>query len=174
MIKQTPWIERKFDFSFPVGLFPVIVERLRSAVPRIESMIKNIPDEKLSLKKDGKWSVKEVVGHLHDLEELWNSRLNDFLDKKETLRAADMSNEKTKNAGHNEKPIDQLIREFSAARKQMITRVENFDEATALLTALHPRLQKPMRLVDSLFFTAEHDDHELTKIRRLLDDQQDG
>jgi hypothetical protein len=29
MITQTIWIERKFEFNFPVGLFPVIVERLR-------------------------------------------------------------------------------------------------------------------------------------------------
>ena len=50
----------------------------------------------------------------------------------------------------------------------LIDRVKNFDETTASLTALHPRLKTPMRLIDSLFFIAEHDDHELTKIRRLL------
>ncbi|HMK26139.1 MAG TPA: DinB family protein [Chitinophagaceae bacterium] len=168
MIIQTPWIERKFEFNFPVGLFPVIIERLRGTLLQLESTVKNIPDEKLSVKKDGKWSVKEVVGHLFDLEELWNGRINDFLEHKQTLRAADMSNAKTTAANHNSKPIDELLKQFIDARNKLITRVNDLDEATASLTALHPRLQTPMRLIDSLFFVAEHDDHELTKIRRLI------
>jgi len=177
MITQTPWIERKFEFNFPVGLFPVIIERLRGTLLQLESTVKNIPDEKLSLKKDahlndavgqGKWSIKEVVGHLFDLEELWNGRINDFLEHKPTLRAADMSNAKTTAANHNSKPIDELLKQFVDARNKLITRVNDLDEATASLTALHPRLQTPMRLIDSLFFVAEHDDHELTKIRRLI------
>ena len=52
--------------------------------------------------------------------------------------------------------------------KKLIDRVKNIDEATASIVALHPRLQTPMRLIDSLFFVAEHDDHELGKIRSLI------
>lgn len=167
-ITQTPWIERKFEFKFPVGLFPVIVERLRGTLLQLELIVKNIPDEKLSFKKDGKWSVKELIGHLCDLEELWSGRIDDFLERKQTLRAADMSNARTTAAGHNAKPVDELLKQFRDARNRLIDRVSNFDEATASLTALHPRLQTPMRLIDSLFFVAEHDDHELTKIRKLI------
>lgn len=168
MITQTPWIERKFEFNFPVGLFPIIVERLRGTLSQIEDLVKNIPDEKLSFKKDGKWSIKEVVGHLFDLEELWNGRINDFLEQQETLRAADMSNAKTDAANHNSKTIDELVKQVKIARNNLINRVKDLDEYTASLTALHPRLQTPMRLVDSLFFAAEHDDHELTKIRHMI------
>jgi hypothetical protein len=35
-------------------------------------------------------------------------------------------------------------------------------------TLLHPRLKQPMRLVDHLFFVAEHDDHHLAKIWELI------
>ena len=177
MITQPPWIERKFEFNFPVGLFPVIVERLRGTLLQLEAMIKNIPDEKLSVKKDarlndavgqGKWSVKEVVGHLCDVEELWNGRIDDFLEQKQTLRPADMSNAKTSAANHNSKPMDVLLKQFVDTRGKLIARVKDFDETIASLTALHPRLQTPMRLIDSLYFVAEHDDHELTKIRQLI------
>ncbi|MDZ4793916.1 MAG: hypothetical protein SGI83_06515 [Bacteroidota bacterium] len=58
MITATPWFERKFEFNFLVGLFPVIVERLRGTLPRLDNLIRNIPDEKLGYKKDGNWSVK--------------------------------------------------------------------------------------------------------------------
>src|ERR1044071_2914262 len=98
MIQQTPWFERKFDFNFPIGLFPVIVERLRGTLLQLKVMVENVKDEKLSIKKDGKWSIKEVAGHLFDLEELWSKRIDDFLEHKEMLSAADLSNTKTHNA----------------------------------------------------------------------------
>lgn len=168
MISQTPWIERKFDFNFPVGLFPVIKERLWGTIPRLYELVKNIPEEKLSIKKDGGWSVKEVIGHLFDLEELWMGRLEDFIEKKETLRAADMSNTKTHQSNYNSFHTTELLEQFKGAREKLLEKIAGFDEAMASATALHPRLQKPMRVVDSLFFAAEHDDHELTKIRNLL------
>ncbi len=171
MITQTAWFERKFEFNFPVGLFPVIVERLRGTPMRLQAMLENIPDEKLSRKKDGKWSAKEIAGHLYDLEELWSERIDDFLEHKEILRVADLSNSRTHNANHNSKTIAVLLDLFSSARNSLIKKIQNLDEATASLTSLHPRLKQPMRLIDSLFFYAEHDDHELTKIRTLLMDK---
>src|SRR6266481_1937030 len=90
MITQTPWIERKFEFNFPVGLFPVIIERLRGTLLRIEAMTRNKNEDELGRKTGNSWSVKEQIGHLYDLEELWYGRIEDFLSRKETLRAADM------------------------------------------------------------------------------------
>ena len=167
MITPVPWFERKFDFNFPVGLFPIIVERLRGTYLRLEPLGK-MPDSLLSLKKEEKWSIKEIIGHLYDLEELWDRRVDDFLDQRDTLHAADLNNTKTHNANHNSSPIADLLHRFGEARSRLIKKVEKMDETFAARTALHPRLQKPMRLVDSLFFVAEHDDHELAKIRAIL------
>jgi uncharacterized damage-inducible protein DinB len=168
MIAQTPWIERKFEFNFPIGVFPVIIERLRGTLPHIQDIIKDRTEEELSQKVEGAWSVKEQVGHLYDLEELWYGRLEDFLSGKQTLRAADMGNAKTHNAEHNKKKIEKLVDQFSSARIKLIEKVQNMNDADASLTALHPRLQQPMRLIDALFFVAEHDDHHLAKIREIL------
>ena len=169
MIEQTPWFERKFDFNFPIGLFPVIVERLRGTAPHIESIVNNKTEARLNQKIGDSWSVKEQVGHLYDLEELWYGRIEDFLAGEKKLRAADLRNTKTHEANHNQKTLRQLIILFSDARNALIQKVEYLDEATASLTALHPRLQTPMRLIDSLYFVAEHDDHHVAKIRTLLE-----
>ncbi len=168
MITQTPWIERKFEFNFPIGMFPVIIERLSGTLPHIQDIIKDETEEELSQKVEGAWSVKEQVGHLYDLEELWYGRLEDFLSGKQTLRPADMGNTKTHNADHNKRKIEKLLEQFSSARDKLIEKVQNMDDADASLTALHPRLQQPMRLIDALFFVAEHDDHHMAKIRELL------
>lgn len=168
MIKQTPWFERKFDFNFPIGVFPVILERLRGTLPHLHGMLQREADENLSKKVEDTWSVKEQIGHLYDLEELWYGRIEDFLSGKQTLRATDITNSRTHQANHNQKNAVQLLEQFSSARTKLIEKVQNADEATVSLKALHPRLQQPMRLIDSLFFVAEHDDHHLAKIRELL------
>jgi len=168
MIAQTPWIERKFEFNFPVGLFPLFVERLRGSIYRIEKILMNLPDEKLSMKINNEWSLKEQLGHLYDLEELWYGRIEDFLAGAKTLRSADMTNAKTHSANHNSKPYEELFLQFVNARMSLIKKVENFDESKVVLTALHPRLQIPMRLIDSVFFIAEHDDHHITKMHMLI------
>ena len=168
MITVTPWVDRKFDFNFPVGIFPIILERIRGTIPQLRSMIDGVSNDKLSAKQDDKWSVKEIIGHLSDLEDLWMGRIDDFLEGKEYLRAADMSNTRTHEAGHNQKPVEELLQQFADKRQTLLSRVIDIDERTASRVALHPRLQKNMRLIDSLFFAAEHDDHELSKIRGLL------
>lgn len=168
MISQIDWINREFNFNFPVEMFPVIMERLRGTVSHLEMLISGQSEELLVRKNNTNWSVKEEIGHLYDLEELWYGRVTDFLAGAEMLRAADITNVRTSKANHNEKEADQLIRQFAAARNNLVEKVISIDEATASLISVHPRLQKPMRLVDSLFFIAEHDDHHLAKIRNLL------
>ena len=91
MIAQAPWIERTFEFNFPVGMFPVILERLRGTIPQLESLVQNIPEDSLSKRPGNAWSIKEQVGHLCDLEDLWMGRIEDFLSQKKILRAADMT-----------------------------------------------------------------------------------
>ena len=131
-------------------------------------MTKNKSEELLTKKPNGEWSAKEQVGHLYDLEELWYGRTVDFLSGEEMLRAADLRNTKTHEADHNKKEIGKLVELFSSARSKLIDKIKDADEAIASLSALHPRLQTPMRLIDHLFFIAEHDDHHLAKIGMLL------
>lgn len=167
MITQTPWIERSFDFSFPLTHFPVIFSRLEGTLFRLQSILINADDKYCSHSKNG-WSVKEHLGHLYDLEALWWKRLQDFLDRKEMLTPADMTNTKTKEALHNQKTLEQLMQQFTIERQRLLETVYGFDKLTLGLSSIHPRLQQPMRLVDALFFVAEHDDHHITAISTLL------
>lgn len=167
MITQTPWVQRRFNFDFPVGIFSVIFSRLEGSIFRLYSLLANADEEICSQKTNG-WSVKEHLGHLSDLEELWWKRLQDFMQNKEVLTAADMTNQKTNEAHHNEKSLEQLLEIFSAERQKILEAVYTFDEAMLSKTSIHPRLNQPMRLIDSLFFVAEHDDHHIAALSNLL------
>ena len=169
MINQTPWFERKFSFDFPVGILPVIRERLRGTVPHIKEIIANLSEEDMEFKPAGQWSIKEHIGHLNDLESLWFGRIDDFFNRTTSLRKADLTNSKTHSANHNMNDSSELVNLFAKSRGLLLDRIEQIDEVGAGLTSLHPRLQEPMRLIDSIFFVAEHDDHHLAKMRQLAE-----
>jgi hypothetical protein len=96
------------------------------------------------------------------------ARLDDYLTEVAKLTAADLSNQKTHQAQHNHRPISEILTEFRRARLRLVSRVEGTDPATFARALLHPRLKPPMRLVDHLYFAAEHDDHHLAHIWELI------
>lgn len=169
-MKQIKWFERKFDFSFEQNIFPSIIERLSGTPIRLKSKIGEIPPELLEPKFEGKWSIKENIGHLIDLEPLWQGRLDDILEGKEYLRATDLNNTKTDIAQHNKVDIARLLSQFIALRKETLHKLEALKEVDIYKTALHPRLEKPMRTMDLFLFVAEHDEHHLSRITAIVTD----
>lgn len=166
---QTRWVERKFTFDFPLGWLPNIVERLRGTGPRLKEMMVTLTEIETGKQHDGKWSIKEHIGHLSDLEEVHEGRIDDFLDRKDLLRAADMSNTRTNQANHNAKSIQKLLNDFAVKRNRLIRRLNELDDETQKFKSRHPRLKKLMRPVDLAYFTAEHDDHHLAIIREIME-----
>jgi uncharacterized damage-inducible protein DinB len=162
------WFERKFDFSFPVERYPNLYVRLRGTPARLEEMLQGCSPEGLIRKPENKWSAQEHAGHLLDLESLWLARVDDFLAGGDALTVADLSNRKTDEANHNARPLADILVNFRKARLHLVDRVAEFQPELFARSMLHPRLKQPMRLVDHLYFVAEHDDHHLAKIWELI------
>lgn len=78
-------------------------------------------------------------------------------------------NRKTHQAAHNDRPISDILAEFSAVRGRIVDRLARMTPAQLARTSLHPRLQQPMSVVDLCFFVAEHDDHHLRTIHEMRD-----
>lgn len=164
---RTKWTERFFTFDFPEGWIFNILERLQGTEARIKSMTDDLTSSQLQFRNDG-WSIQEHVGHLLDLEALHEGRIDDFLNRKEILRAADMQNLKTGEANHNQRNFADIISEFHVSRSRFIKRLSELDDDTSHFRSLHPRLKVMVRPVDIAYFTAEHDDHHLATMRTLL------
>lgn len=167
MVTQAKWFDRKFDFNFPIGAFPCIMERLRGTPARLDELLKSLPGNILTAKLDNTWSIQEHVGHLFDLDELHEGRIDDFLSGAKVLRPADVDNKKTNEANHNGNSIENLLRQFRAGRERFVKRLDLLDEKQIALVAQHPRLKRSMRVADMAFFVAEHDDHHLARITEL-------
>lgn len=174
MSEITKWFERKFDLSFPAELFPNICARLRGTPARLEELVRRSSPEVLTRRDNDSWSAQENAGHLLDLEPLWLARVEDYIKGVETLTTADLSNRKTHEANHNARQIQEILADFRTARAVMLTSVEKLDPALYSRTALHPRLKTPLRLVDHLYFVAEHDDQHLARIWELTAQPRSG
>ena len=144
------------------------MERLRGTPVRIAALIEGLPDARLTAQPGGAWSVKEHIGHLDDLDALDKTRLEEFVRGEQMLSAADMTNRRTHEAGYNRLPADHLLKQFRLHRGELVDRLETLAPLDVERTALHPRLKTSMRLVDWLYFVAEHDDHHVARIREVL------
>jgi uncharacterized damage-inducible protein DinB len=162
------WFERRFDFSFPVELLPNICARLRGTPARLEEILRGLPRSTLAGRTHEQWSAQEQAGHLADLEPLWLARVNDYAASRHELTPADLTNRKTDEANHNARGLAQILAEFRAAREKLLHTVLTLDDAVHSRSIPHPRLKVPMRLVDHLYFVAEHDDHHLARIWELI------
>jgi uncharacterized damage-inducible protein DinB len=167
MSSQIKWFERKFNFDFTQNIFPSIIERLAGTPARLEEKLSQISSDKLSKRLDNTWTIKENIGHLIDLEPLWQGRLEDILQGKVEMRPTDLQNTRTTQASHDAVPTEELLKGFRAIRKQTVDMLETLSEEQIFKSALHPRLKTPMRTIDLFLFVAEHDDHHLARVTEL-------
>lgn len=162
------WIDRSFSFNYPVERYPEMIERVRGAPARLDEYFNSASAEILSARDDGRWSIQENAGHLLDLDELTIQRIDQYIAGDTILRPADITNKKTSEANYNSVPAATICQAFRQRRIEVVDTLEGLDAEMFARSAIHPRLNIPMRLVDFVFFEAEHDDYHLTRINELL------
>ena len=168
MAGHIKWADRQFQFTFPVGTYPELIERLRGTPARLAERLTAVPADHLVQRYGGSWSMQEHAGHLADLDEtLFLRRLDDYENGVPILRAADMTNAGTEAAQHNRRPLADVLGGCRTIRDRLVARLEGLEAEAFAQVARHPRLQCPMRLVDMLLFHAEHDDYHLARITEL-------
>ena len=163
------WFERRFDLGRPADELRELQQRLATGPARLAVALRGVDEAVLRAKPAGAWSILENLGHLGDLEALWAGRVDDLLNEEDELRPADLENLASHRAGHNGAELQTLIDRFTMQRIEWLTRLGEFQGKLAQRTALHPRLQEPMSIVDLCFFVAEHDDHHLVTVQRLVE-----
>ncbi|MDQ5844568.1 MAG: DinB family protein [Acidobacteriota bacterium] len=168
MSEKLKWGERTFPFTFPVEVYPEMIERLRGTPARLEDRVRSIAPEILTRRDGERWSIQENAGHLLDLETLVSGRLDEYLAGARTLHAADMSNRKTHEADHNQVSMSSILTSFRRERTALVDRLDQLEPQMFAAVAHHPRLNVPMRLVDMLFFQSEHDDYHLARISEMI------
>jgi hypothetical protein len=166
-MKPLEWFERQFSFGFPPAMLPFFLERLEGTMLRLERKVANVPDNVLSIRLDGKWSIKENIAHLAEVDEIALMRMNEIHMQKEVMSPAvfQLKDE------YNSMPISQVYSFFEETRKKNIDAYRSIKKDDLTKTSTHPRLKLNMSVIDLAYFDAEHDDHHLLKITNILNQQ---
>jgi len=163
-MNSTPWFEREFKFGLPPGMLPFFLERLSFTTLRMEQKVRGVADKVLSEQVNSKWSVKQNIGHLGEVDEIAMKRIHEMLSGIPTLSPAVFEPRKD----YNSQPIADVIAYFNSNRKKNIELYESLSDTDLIKSSLHPRLKVMMNPVDLAYFDAEHDDHHLVRINEIL------
>jgi uncharacterized damage-inducible protein DinB len=167
-MEKTKWFERSFSPIGDNGLLPGIIERLEGTPARLYYKTGKLNDNSMPAVPGTQWSIKKEIGHLVDLESLWLERVEQLVMGAETLGIADLNNTRTHETDHDSKAILELLQNFFESRMVLVNRLRELKDAELTRSALHPRLQTPMRVIDLAYFVAEHDDHHLAQITWII------
>lgn len=163
-MQSIKWFDREFKFGQSPGMLPFFVERLTYTSLRLEEKIKGVSDLKLSEKIGGKWSVKQNIGHLAEVDEIALKRIDEMLSGKPVLSPAVFEPKQD----YNNMQVGAVINFFKKNRDANLKVYKSLSDADLAKSSLHPRLKVTMNPVDLAMFDAEHDDHHLVTINQIL------
>jgi len=163
-VTELPWFERNMVFGKPKEMLPYFLERLDGTIVRIQSKVKGVSETSLAKQLDSKWSVKQNVGHLADVEEIGNKRIQEIISGISPMSPAVVEPK----LDYNNIPMSEIIERLAKFRNENIVKYQSLSEADLDKTSLHPRFKVLMTPVDLAWFKAEHDDHHLVKINFIL------
>lgn len=98
-----------------------IVAALENQVEELTSVIRRVSDEKTKERVDGKWSIREVIGHLCDAERVFSYRAFRFSrnDRKE-LQGFEQD-DYVREGDANQRSVGELLEEFSLLRRSTVS-----------------------------------------------------
>jgi hypothetical protein len=163
-MKKIEWFERQFTFGLPAGMLPFYLERLEGTAARIEKKVAGISDQVLSGKYEGKWSVKENIAHLAEVDEIALKRIDEMRLGISPMSPAVIQPGKDYNAW----AVSDIIKFFSTNRQKNLEKYKSLTGGDLGRSSLHPRLKVQITPVDLAWFDAEHDDHHLVRINEIL------
>jgi uncharacterized damage-inducible protein DinB len=112
------------------------VAELNEQIAALEKL-KSLPDDKANhAYADGKWTVKEVLGHCADGERVFSYRLTRIARGDKTPLAGFDENEWAKTAPHRRRSIAAVIDEFIAVRRATLALMDSLDETAIANTGI--------------------------------------
>jgi hypothetical protein len=160
---ETPWFERNLSFGKPLEMLPYYLERLDGTLVRLEQKVKGVDNKILSTRFDDKWSIKENIGHMAEVDEVANKRIDEMTSGVPLLSPAVFEPK-----DYNPWSIHKVLAFFREVRVKNLVKYRALSNEDLTKASMHPRLRVPMTPVDLAWFDAEHDDHHLVKISVIL------
>ncbi len=110
-----------------------IISVLESELQRTLDMLEGVPEELEEYKyQPGKWSVREVIGHVIDAERVFQNRAFHFARRDPAPLPSMEENDYARVSNAGQRPLQELAQEFEAVRRSSIALFRSFDDEVAL------------------------------------------
>jgi len=108
-----------------------IIKELKSQIVEVRQFMAEIPQEKENfIYAPGKWTIKEVLGHIIDTERIMAYRALRFARKDKTELHGFDQKAFVSNANFNERTLKDLAYEFAIVRESNLILFKHFNEDT--------------------------------------------
>jgi hypothetical protein len=93
--------------------------------------LRSLPEEKGNYRyADGKWTVKELIGHVADAERVFSYRLTRIARADQTPLAGFDENAWAATAPHARRPLASVVDEMIAVRRSTLALIDSLDETS--------------------------------------------
>ena len=141
-----------------------IIKALKDQVIDIQAIISEIPEEKESFAyAEGKWTIKQVIGHIIDTERILGYRAMRFERKDTTPLPGFDENLFVANAAFNKQTLYSLAHEFAIVREANVSLFQTFDEEAYSQMGIANGNNVSVRSI--LYMIAGHATHHLGVIK---------
>jgi uncharacterized damage-inducible protein DinB len=141
-----------------------IIKELRDQVIDIQAIISEIPEEKEEfLYAPGKWTIKEIIGHIIDTERVLGYRAMRFARKDKTPLPGYDEDHYVANGNFNKQTLYSLGHEFAIVREANLALFKTWDEEALSQVGVANGLDVTVRSL--LFMIAGHATHHMGVIK---------
>ncbi len=110
-----------------------LAETLEDQLKETKSLLGSLSEKEANFRyAEGKWSIKEVLGHISDQERVFGYRLLRIARGDQTPLAGFEHNEYVKMGNFSARPLAELLDEFTAVRQASIALLRSLDTAAWL------------------------------------------
>lgn len=145
-----------------------VVEFLEKQMPRLLDICHNLSEQQRYYRyAEGKWSIKELIGHCIDTERVMSYRLMRIARKDSTNLPGFDENEYVNHADFDKRDWDSLLQEFQALRTSNILLIKSLTDE--MITSSGTANNKTVSARALIYIIAGHLEHHLgILIRRYL------
>lgn len=141
-----------------------VLEQLKQNAKRITQLYKSLPQEKLLYAyAEGKWTMKDILQHLTDVERVFTYRAMRFARKDKTPLPFFDENEFARNAMADRISITKLLKEYNATRNATVAFFNNLTAKQLKETGFASQTLTSVRAC--LWIICAHEVHHLNIIK---------
>jgi len=160
--EHAPYFGKYISLVGGEDVVTTLEEQRRETLMLLSSLSEDDGDSRYA---PGKWSVKEVLGHVNDTERIMSYRALRIARGDQTPLPGFEQDDYVKNAAHGRMSVDDLLEEYIAVRRGTLALFRHFDDAAWRRVGVAS--ENPTSARALAFIIAGHELHH----RRILEDK---